>query len=320
MAAQLYTIGQVAELTGVAVKTIRYYAEIGLLPPARTTAARYRLFSAAEIWRLELVRMLRHVGFSLDEIRRVLSGAVDVATAIGWQLEALDAQIGHLTRLRDLLQQARAAMPDDERSLAFLHDIGVAVTQSAEERSRFLATKLAAALGGDAVPPAWSEHLLQMAGQHLPAEPTGDQAAAWAELVTLLSDPEFVAASRAHAAPFWDMVRQQEVDGAWWHAAMAAINERAVEALRAGAGPESPAVQAIARDWAGLFAQAFREPCDDAFLRRFAAMAPQFVDDRARRVYELLERAGWSDDLPSQLRAHQLLLDGLQATAGNVYE
>jgi DNA-binding transcriptional MerR regulator len=314
-AAPLYTIGQVADMTGTPIKTIRYYAEIGLLPPATTTPARYRLYSAAEIWRLELVRTLRHVGFSLDEIRQVLTGDLDVAAAIAWQIEALDVQIGQLTRLRDLLRQAQATQPAGERSLAYLHDLGAALTRGAEERHRLLAAKLGAALGGEAIPPTWIERMLQDARQRLPAEPTANQAAAWAELLALLDDPDFAAGLRAHAAPFWETVRQRQVDGAWWHAALAEINERALAALAAHAAPETSAVQALARDWAALFARALGRPCDDAFLRDFAARAPQFVDERARRVQELLERAGWrgADGEPSQIQAQQLVLDGLLA-------
>jgi DNA-binding transcriptional MerR regulator len=313
MAAQLYTIGEVAELTGVAIKTIRYYAEIGLLPPARTTAARYRLYSPDEIWRLELVRTLRHVGFGLDEIRRILTGDVDVATAIGWQLEALDGQISHLTYLRDLLRQARTTTADDVRSLAYLHDIGAAVTRGAEERSRFLAAKMGTALGGTDIPDVWAQRLLDAASWQLPAEPTADQAAAWAELVALLSDPDFVTASRAHVAPFWSAMRRGQVDGEWWHTAMGDINARALAALQAGDAPGSPTVHALVRDWAELFARALGQPCDATFLRRFTAQAPRFVDERSRRIYELLGRAGWAGDAPSQLRAQQLVLDGLEA-------
>jgi DNA-binding transcriptional MerR regulator len=315
MVEALYTIGEVEEMTGVPVKTIRYYAEIGLLPPAATTAARYRLYSPAEIWRLELVRTLRYVGFGLDEIRRILTGDVDVATAIAWQLEALEGQIGHLTRLRDLLRRSSTARPDDERSLSYLHDIGAAVTRGAEDRSRFLAEKLGAALGADAAPAHWFERLRETARDYLPAEPTPDQAAAWAELVALLDDPEFTAATRSRVAPFWETMRRRQVDGAWWSAGMAAISERAVAALQAGAPAESVEVQAIARDWAGLFAEMLGLPCDDAFLRRFSEQAPTFMDERARRLHELLGRAGWRGDMPSQLRAQDLLLDGLLALA-----
>jgi DNA-binding transcriptional MerR regulator len=313
MAAELYSIGEVAELTGVPIKTIRYYADIGLLPPAATTPTRYRLYSAAEIWRLELVRTLRHVGFGLDEIQRILTGAVDVPTAIAWQLEALDGQIAHLTRLRDLLRRASADEADPGPSLAFLHDIGAAVTRSAEERGRFLASRFTAAMGGDAVPAAWAERMLDTVRWQLPADPTPDQAAAWAELIALLSDPEFAGAMQQHVAPFWETVREQKVDGDWWHLAMGEINERALSASRAAEAPDGPVVQAIARDWAGLMARAAGRPCDDAFLRGLARMAPGWLDERTRRIWDLLERAGWTGQASAQLRAQELVLDGLRA-------
>ncbi len=310
---KLYTIGEVAKLTGVPIKTIRYYAEVGVLPPADITEAHYRLYSPDEIWRLELVRTLRYVGFGLDEIKRILGGDVDVATAIAWQLDALDGQLAHLTQMRDLLRQAQTAAADDAHSLAILHAIGQAVTRSAEDRGRFLAEKLGAAIGGEATSPPWIEQFVRAARQQLPTEPTPEQANAWAELIALLDDPEFAAASRAHVAPFWDFMRERQVDRDEWHTTMTAIDERATALLREGATPHGPAVQVLARDWAHLFAQAMGQPCDEAFLRRFATQAPNFMDDRARRIMELLERAGWSDNGQSSLRAQQLVLDGLLA-------
>jgi DNA-binding transcriptional MerR regulator len=313
MPTKLYTIGEVAELTGVPVKTIRYYTDTGVLPPARTTAARYRLYSADEIWRLELVRTLRYIGFGLDEIKRILAGDVDIATAIAWQLDAIDSQVAHLRQVRDLLRQAQTAATDDARSLTILHAIGQAVTHSAEARGRFLAEKLGAAIGGEATTPPWIEQFVRTARQQLPAKPTPEQAAAWAELIALLDDPDFAAASRAHVAPFWTFMRERRIDRDAWHADMTAIGERATVLLREGATPDTPAVQALARDWANLFAQAMGQPCDEVFLRRFAAQAPSFTDERARRIRKLLERAGWSDGGQSSLQGQQLVLDGLLA-------
>lgn len=313
MASKLHTIGEVAEMTGVPIKTIRYYADAGVLPPASTTEARYRLYSPREIWRLELVRTLRYVGFGLDEIKRILAGNVDVATAISWQLEALEGQLAHLAHMRDLLRQAQAARADDARSLAILHALGQTMTRSADERGRFLAEKLGVAIGGEATSAPWVEQFVRTARQHLPATPTPEQAATWGELIALLDDPDFAAASRAHAAPFWEFMRERRVDRNEWQASMTAIGERAHALLREGATAESPGVQALARDWASLFARAMGQPCDEAFLRRFAAQAPGFMDERARRLMELLERAGWSDDGPPPLQSRQLVLDGLQA-------
>lgn len=338
MAERLYPIGEVADLTGMPIKTIRYYAEIGLAPPTKTTEARYRLYSPADIWRLELIHTLRYVGFGLDEIARILAGSVDVATAIGWQIEALDGQIAHLTRLRDLLRQAQIAQAgravkgvlandgaatadnraaatgnEDGDTLAYLHALGAAVTRDAEARGRFLAEKLGATIGGEQASSLLMEQLRREAARRLPTEPTPAQAAAWAELAALLDAPETAATIQARIGPFWAMMRTRQVDMAGWSAAQAALLARAQAALLAGEPPTGAVAQEIARDWAGAYAQAMGQPCDDAFLRRFATQATQFVDDRSHRIQELLERAGWNADAPSQLVAQQLILDALAA-------
>lgn len=93
-----------ARISGVPVKTIRYYADIGLLPPAKVSESRYRLYAAAEIWRLGLIRTLRHFDFSIEEIRKIISGRLSISDAVALQLDALDTQVRHLERVRTILQ------------------------------------------------------------------------------------------------------------------------------------------------------------------------------------------------------------------------
>jgi MerR family regulatory protein len=57
-----FSIGELGKLTGLPVKTIRYYSDIGLVPEARRTDAGYRRYDAAGLARLELVRTLRDLG------------------------------------------------------------------------------------------------------------------------------------------------------------------------------------------------------------------------------------------------------------------
>jgi DNA-binding transcriptional MerR regulator len=59
------SIGDVARLTGLPVKTIRYYADIGLVPEASRTKASYRRYDEAGLARLELVHALRDLGLDL---------------------------------------------------------------------------------------------------------------------------------------------------------------------------------------------------------------------------------------------------------------
>ncbi len=68
-----YTIEQVASRTGFTKRTLRYYEEVGLLPPTDRTEGNYRRYSEADIHRLERIKNLRDLlGFSLTDIRKLL--------------------------------------------------------------------------------------------------------------------------------------------------------------------------------------------------------------------------------------------------------
>ena len=62
------TIGQLAKLTGVPPKTIRYYEEAGILPPPERSESRYRLYSETDVRRLQLVRRARALDISLPDV------------------------------------------------------------------------------------------------------------------------------------------------------------------------------------------------------------------------------------------------------------
>jgi len=65
-------VGDLAKQTGVSVRTLHYYDEIGLLSPSQRTEAGYRLYGEADIIRLQQIVSLRQIGFSLEEIRECL--------------------------------------------------------------------------------------------------------------------------------------------------------------------------------------------------------------------------------------------------------
>jgi MerR family transcriptional regulator, thiopeptide resistance regulator len=65
-------VGDLAKQTGVSVRTLHYYDEIGLLSPSHRTEAGYRLYSQQDIIRLQQIVSLRQIGFSLEEIRDCL--------------------------------------------------------------------------------------------------------------------------------------------------------------------------------------------------------------------------------------------------------
>lgn len=71
------TIGDLARATGTKIETIRYYERIGLLAKPERTSGNYRAYSKAELERLSFVRRSRDLGFSLDQVRELLSLAND---------------------------------------------------------------------------------------------------------------------------------------------------------------------------------------------------------------------------------------------------
>jgi DNA-binding transcriptional MerR regulator len=88
-----YRIGELARLSGLSVKTIRYYSDRGLVPPAERTEAGYRVYDERALARLELIRALRDLGASLADVERVLSRELDVTRLVALQLEAVEAQL-----------------------------------------------------------------------------------------------------------------------------------------------------------------------------------------------------------------------------------
>lgn len=73
MAAEQMTIGDLAKATDTKVETIRYYERIGLLPAPARTRGNYRSFSSEQLGRLSFIRRARDLGFSLTQVRALLS-------------------------------------------------------------------------------------------------------------------------------------------------------------------------------------------------------------------------------------------------------
>ena len=84
------TVGAVAELTGVSVRTLHHYDHIGLVVPSVRTAAGYRRYTDSDVERLHLVLVYRTAGLPLEEIRVLLDGAdVNIVDRLERQLALL---------------------------------------------------------------------------------------------------------------------------------------------------------------------------------------------------------------------------------------
>ena len=105
------TIGQLARRTGLSVKTIRWYSDQGLVPPAGRTASGYRLYGVEALARLELVRTLRRLGIDLRTIERVLAREVGLSEVAAAHAEALDAEIRSLRLRRAVLPGGSGGVP-----------------------------------------------------------------------------------------------------------------------------------------------------------------------------------------------------------------
>ena len=100
------TVHEVSDFTGVSVRTLHYYDEIGLLRPARVTGAGYRLYGEEELKRLSLILLFRELRFPLKEIRSILDDP-DFD-----EKEALRAQIALLSMEKERTERL-IALADD---------------------------------------------------------------------------------------------------------------------------------------------------------------------------------------------------------------
>jgi Cu(I)-responsive transcriptional regulator len=105
-------IGELARSTGTKVETIRFYEKIGLLPAPERTEGNYRDYSQPHLARLSFVRRARDLGFTLDQVRALLTladdrdqscGAVDVVARD--HLSQIDRKIADLQALRRELDE-----------------------------------------------------------------------------------------------------------------------------------------------------------------------------------------------------------------------
>jgi MerR family transcriptional regulator, copper efflux regulator len=126
------TIGQVAKATGVAVKTIRYYEQIGALPSPPRSPAGYRQYDGAGVERLRFISRARSLGLPLQRLR-ILTTALNgrprtalrsrLQTLVHEQLAAVQHQITELGLLRQELERVsdRIRRPHRRRNSGACH-------------------------------------------------------------------------------------------------------------------------------------------------------------------------------------------------------
>jgi len=106
-----YTVSEVAKLSGVSVRTLHHYDEIGLLKPADVGANGYRYYGQDELLRLQQILFHRELGFPLDEIGQVLDAPdFDRVAALKAHRERLAAEAKRTRRLVRTIDETLAAL------------------------------------------------------------------------------------------------------------------------------------------------------------------------------------------------------------------
>ncbi len=109
-ATEAMTVGTVARLAGVTVRTLHHYDEIGLVVPGGRTNSGYRTYGQAEIERLQEVLFFRELGFGLEEIKEIVGRPTyNRAVALERQRELLEARAERLLALIDAVERAAHA-------------------------------------------------------------------------------------------------------------------------------------------------------------------------------------------------------------------
>jgi MerR family transcriptional regulator, thiopeptide resistance regulator len=99
-------VGQLAKRTGISVRTLHYYDELGLLPPSGRTDAGYRLYTHGDIARLQQIRSLQYLGLSLGKVAECLARPdSSLLGALELQIARLNEQIEQQQRLRTGLEE-----------------------------------------------------------------------------------------------------------------------------------------------------------------------------------------------------------------------
>jgi DNA-binding transcriptional MerR regulator len=117
MSEPLWKVGELARRTGLSVRALHHYDAVGLLRPSQRAGSRHRLYTAADVARLQQICSLRQLGFSLDEIGGCLGRP---------GFEPLEVVRLHIARLKEQVDTQRRLLSRLESVAAFLGATGTA--------------------------------------------------------------------------------------------------------------------------------------------------------------------------------------------------
>ena len=275
-----FSIGSLASDAGVSVQTLRHYDKIGVLRPTARSRAGYRLYSANDRAKLDVIRTLRELDFDLPTIGRLLAGKATLGEGAALQLRALEHQSRLVRRRMSVLRvflQANGKL--DARRLRQLETLA---RLGREDHKRFVSDELRRRMEHN-TPPAMRDTITRLAMVELPESPTEEQLDAWLELADLVAEPSFLAhyARRAPPSGTSDAL-------ATWRERNARVLQSAVAAQNARMDPGSPAAQAIARRWLSTVAAQSGRKDVKQFAREMLAAIDTGRHAPEQRFWQLL--------------------------------
>jgi DNA-binding transcriptional MerR regulator len=298
----VFTIGELARRTGLTTRTIRFYSDEGLLPPADRTYAGYRLYDSASLARLELLRTLRELGLGLPDAAAALAGRSSVADIARRHVELLDGQI-RVLRLRRAVLRAVAKNDSELDEVRLMKDLA-AMTD--EERNRLIDEFWDEVTAGLNINPDFDAGM-RSAKPELPDDPTPEQLQAWIELAELVQDKDFRArirgmsetqsARRDAGEPMDAPAGEAREQWLRWSSA-------AGEAMEAGHAPASPEGRALATSVTESMGKSPAEAAD---------MIETGTDARAERYWQLMATINGWPQWPSQVPKAEFLVAALRA-------
>ena len=307
------TIGELARRTGLTVKTIRWYSDQGLVPPAGRTAAGYRLYGVEALARLELVRTLRRLGIDLRTIERVLAREVGLAEVAATHAEALDAEIRGL-RLRRAVLRIIASRGGSPQEVDRMHELA---RLSEEERHRIITDFFDDVFGGLSIDPEF-ENRMRSVTPDLPEEPSAEQIDAWIELAGLVADDGFRRRIRQMAEEHSAARERGEQPGAGAEASqsgVALVAGKAGAALAGGIDPASDEGQAVLGELLAAWAATSGTTDTPEFRAQLLINLETGTDRRAERYWQLLGIINGWPPIPSVVPAFEWVIAALRATA-----
>jgi MerR family transcriptional regulator, multidrug-efflux activator len=141
-----YTVSEVAQLAGVSVRTLHYYDEIGLLKPASVSPSGYRLYSDADLERLQQILFFKEIGFELSVVKEILDHPdFDRKQALEAHRQLLVEKMERLQRIVNTVDKTLEALKGGETMAAEqmfkgfdMRDIEAHMNQYADEaRERY---------------------------------------------------------------------------------------------------------------------------------------------------------------------------------------